>query len=279
MGAGHTMLDLTQILRDLESPIYGTLSHVVGPLMRVIRADGAVALIREQGSQIQCVYVGSRGLGLTPEQQQLLRKWPTGTRSNIWRQDNRPIQDDPRLLIPDRPTDAERCREVTEELLKADIRANPTSLRLALSSQPLCLVLFLRRENQPPFVPEDLDRLERFTDQASRMIQQGHHRELRRMGRSPDSQDPIATILPIEELLGRLSATEHIVLKRLQQYETERQIAETLERSPNTIHVHVKSIYRKLMVTSRKQLLLMLDQDVKIAPGASPTPMPRARSA
>lgn len=51
-----------------------------------------------------------------------------------------------------------------------------------------------------------------------------------------------------------LSPTEtkvyHLLLKRF----TERQVAEHLGRSYNTVHVHVRNIYRKLGIRSRKQL-------------------------
>lgn len=51
-----------------------------------------------------------------------------------------------------------------------------------------------------------------------------------------------------------LSPTEtrvyDLLLKRL----TEQQIAREMGRSPNTTHVHVRNIYRKLGVRSRQQL-------------------------
>jgi len=52
-----------------------------------------------------------------------------------------------------------------------------------------------------------------------------------------------------------LSPTEKRVCALLLQRMTERRIASQLERSPNTVHVHVRNIYRKLGVSKRKQLL------------------------
>ncbi|QDU72928.1 helix-turn-helix transcriptional regulator [Mucisphaera calidilacus] len=57
-----------------------------------------------------------------------------------------------------------------------------------------------------------------------------------------------------DEMLARLSRTEQKVLHYLRQSMTEKQIAEEIERSPHTVHVHVKSIYLKLGVSSRKEL-------------------------
>lgn len=51
-----------------------------------------------------------------------------------------------------------------------------------------------------------------------------------------------------------LSATEQRVCALLLRRMTERQVAEQLERSPNTIHVHVRNIYRKLGIRSRQEL-------------------------
>lgn len=52
-----------------------------------------------------------------------------------------------------------------------------------------------------------------------------------------------------------LSPTETRVYILLLQRLTERQVAEQMGRSHNTIHVHVRNIYRKLGVRTRKQLL------------------------
>lgn len=51
-----------------------------------------------------------------------------------------------------------------------------------------------------------------------------------------------------------LSPTEKRVCSLLLQRLTEHLIAEHLDRSPNTVHVHVRNIYRKLGVRTRKQL-------------------------
>ena len=52
-----------------------------------------------------------------------------------------------------------------------------------------------------------------------------------------------------------ITPAEHSVLLALLGGETERKIAESLGNSPNTIHAHVKSIYRKFGV--RNCLALM----------------------
>jgi DNA-binding NarL/FixJ family response regulator len=55
-------------------------------------------------------------------------------------------------------------------------------------------------------------------------------------------------------LLAKLTRTEFEVFEHLRTDATEKQIARTLNRSPHTVHVHVKSIYRKLGIRSRQML-------------------------
>jgi len=52
-----------------------------------------------------------------------------------------------------------------------------------------------------------------------------------------------------------LTPTERKVLTLLHKGFTERAISQELHRSPNTIHVHVRNIYRKFLVNSRAELI------------------------
>ena len=69
-----------------------------------------------------------------------------------------------------------------------------------------------------------------------------------------DQIDDLQQTLPSQSVLP-LSPTEKRVCALLLQRLTEQRIAEHIERSPNTVHVHVRNIYRKLGVRTRKQLL------------------------
>jgi DNA-binding CsgD family transcriptional regulator len=87
----------------------------------------------------------------------------------------------------------------------------------------------------------------------------GYQREIHtRPIHSPAS--PVSKPSPAA-LAARLSRTERRILPYLGSGVTERQIAEVVARSPHTIHVHVKSIYRKLGIGSRRQLLDLLDPE------------------
>lgn len=65
--------------------------------------------------------------------------------------------------------------------------------------------------------------------------------------------------------LRRLSEAEQRVLKYLQEPQTEMQIADQLDRSPHTIHAHVKSIYLKYGVSSRRELLARIQTQSQMA--------------
>lgn len=60
-------------------------------------------------------------------------------------------------------------------------------------------------------------------------------------------------------LLAKLSRTERHVLDHLRDHHTEKQIGERMNRSPHTIHVHVKNIYRKFAVCSRRELMQLFN--------------------
>jgi DNA-binding CsgD family transcriptional regulator len=253
------MSDPSCVLRDLASPTYGVMSHVVGVLMRAIKADGAVALCRDAVTRQETVYLNMRYKPVGPDWCDKLRQWPTDPRSGFWRTRWDHTEDRARILNPRDPDDAACCQDIVNILAMRELIGCARCLCLSLASRPSCRVLFIRMETQPPFVQQDAESLKYYAEQCGHLIQGVHRRELghRNGGRLPLKISGEET--PVEDLLDRLSCTEHRVLQRLRLHETERQAAEVLGRSPNTIHVHVKSIYRKLRVTSRRQLLSMLE--------------------
>ncbi len=238
--------------------MYGAMAHTADVLMRVIDADASVAMILDGPNQIEVVHIGSRGIDLTSGQYGQLRTWPTDPRSDLWRFMKTTGQCNACLLDPGMPAESERCQEIVRVWRAVGTRIHPVCMSITLSSQPQCHALFVRRRERSLFVQSDLDRTKRFAPQVGRAIQLGHRNELQLLGRTPSTSDPVVTIMPVRDLLDRLSTTENRVLHRLQLLETERQIADALSRSPNTIHAHVKSIYRKLMVNNRKQLIDLL---------------------
>jgi DNA-binding CsgD family transcriptional regulator len=126
-----------------------------------------------------------------------------------------------------------------------------------------CMFVFLQFGPRPAFTDRQIALIDRFIPTITQTIRQGH---LFRMGRiqgaSQLSQQPSQLDSKlVGDLMTRLSKTEHQILGHLRTRATEQEVAKTMDRSPHTIHVHVKSIYCKFMVSSRKQLLELLESD------------------
>lgn len=127
-----------------------------------------------------------------------------------------------------------------------------------------CVFVFLQFGPRPAFTDKQIELIDKFMPAITQTIRHGHLFQAGRiMEASLLSQQPIQPdIVQTGDLLARLSKTEHKILGHLRTRATEREVAQTIGRSPHTIHVHVKSIYCKFMVSSRKQLLELLESDI-----------------
>jgi DNA-binding CsgD family transcriptional regulator len=149
------------------------------------------------------------------------------------------------------------------------------SLRFPMTPKTLCTIVYLRCGTHNPFGGNNLWMLKHLLPAVAKNVNQAHAQWIRQQAWNHSARlGPISKISPsTADLLARLSKTELLILQRLQLWETEREVAQAVGRSPHTIHVHVKSIYRKLMVTSRRQLLTLISEDhMKIPAGLSPAP-------
>jgi DNA-binding NarL/FixJ family response regulator len=138
-----------------------------------------------------------------------------------------------------------------------------------------CVIVFLQFGAHPVFTDIQIELIDKFIPAISQTIRNGHLFQAGRiMEASFLSQQPIQTDTKlVGDLLARLSKTEHQILDHLRTRATEREVAAKMDRSPHTVHVHVKSIYRKLMVTSRAQLLSVIESAVEASESVlSPTP-------
>jgi len=241
---------------ELESSIYGSLAHTIEVLIDATSADAAVARVLGGPPIPGCVYIGSRGLACVPNARRELRRWPTDPQSLFKRLQEKTQQDTAWLLDTQRPENEPVRREITRAFAAPEPINGALCLMLDLVDQIKCMVLFVRSAEHPSFHSEDVDRVKSLAPAASHVIHKGLINQLQATGLTqPGRSTPVS----INTLLERLSKTERRVLELLLRRDTEKQIAQTISRSPHTVHVHVKSIYCKLMVNSRKQLLEMLD--------------------
>lgn len=79
----------------------------------------------------------------------------------------------------------------------------------------------------------------------------------------------IAPLRHREELLARLTDAQQRVFPLLVEELSEREIGDRLDRSPHTIHDHVKAIYTTLGVNSRTELLTLWLTGSPVLDGAS----------
>ena len=83
--------------------------------------------------------------------------------------------------------------------------------------------------------------------------------------------------VPIQSLDVRLSPRQRQTLVALISGSTEKQIAEQLGVSPNTVHVHIRALYRLHEVNSRAKLLSRYIS-TRVVSKLRPTPVPTGES-
>ena len=66
---------------------------------------------------------------------------------------------------------------------------------------------------------------------------------------------PGGTLLPRFAIDARLTQREYEILEMIGRRLTDREIAEALFLSPKTVEFHLTSVYRKLDLTSRRELI------------------------
>lgn len=246
------MPDFERIKINLDSPMYGSLAHAAGLLKRAVRAESVLAVCQPGPDDAVCFYFDDGRLK-SQDQSQRTQRWLDDPHARFWQPIHRLRHREARCLDPNEPADAETCREIVRMLRLPTPGPGRRFLTLSLFAPPTCRMLFIRGNAQPTLTEQDAKDLISLADSATHVIRQGLERQLNHP-QTIGSIKPFATHPNIHQLLEQLSKTEHTVLHHLLRRRTERQIAESLGRSPNTIHVHVKNIYRKLHINCRKQL-------------------------
>ena len=242
---------------ELDSALYGSLAHVTEVLIDHVSADAGISRVLGAPPIPGCIYIGSRGLARNPATRKQLKRWATEPQSPFTHTPEQTYQPAVKLINASHPQSQWACTQITRVLGSPRTVSGMMQLNLGLENNIQCMTLLIRRHENRPFHEADSKRIGELAQRATQIIRQGLTRQL--AGESKN--EPGTSLAPISTdiLLQRLSKTERGVLQLLLQRETEKSIAKTINRSPHTVHVHVKSIYRKLMVSSRKQLLQMLD--------------------
>ena len=240
---------------------YRPLIHTAAIAGYAIEADVLCARLpgKPTDPDIHGVYrLGSPG---TCEPLHELTPWLQGPNSPF--SDRFSIADGVARLIPLSLDDRAAMSECFQPFTDFGGVADAVSLRFYLDDANPCTLLYLRRDDHSQFSGNNLWMLKHLMPAIAKDIRGAHSRWLKQQTWNNNARlGPInRTTLSTEDLLKRLSKTERRILERLKLWETEREVALAVGRSPHTVHVHVKSIYRKLMVTNRRQLLALVSTD------------------
>ena len=115
------------------------------------------------------------------------------------------------------------------------------------------MAIYLRAGDSERFSDDEIDRLRRLLPAVKHVLVQAIDDEAG-LGTARVQASVQTPRMSHAELIAWLSRTERQVLTYLRSDATERQVAQSINRSPHTVYVHVKNIYRKLGVNSRKAL-------------------------
>ncbi|WP_405057248.1 AAA family ATPase [Kribbella sp. NBC_01505] len=144
------------------------------------------------------------------------------------------------LLDPASPDTDSRYREAIDLLAQTAVRAQHARARLAYGE-------WLRREGRRAEARVELQAAhESLSTMGAAAFAERAARELSATGQRPrrDGTNP----------LDNLTAQERLIATKVAAGETSKEVAATLFLSPRTIDTHLRNIFRKLDITSRRQL-------------------------
>lgn len=257
------MQDVEAAYARLESPLLGALIHAATVTAPVVDATVTAAHIYASPVPPMGFFVDARRLALSAEQLKPLETWPKSADSLFahavqwgWTE------------ACFRPQHALTSRAGEPSALFGPLNGvtrvvDCVCVSFRLTSSAWCLIAFLRCSNQPAFAPRDTASIEQIKPMLARVVQDGLRRERAPRAGGAGGSDDFAATAPTskrsvrqspDELFKSLSKTEQQILPHLRSAATEREIAQAIHRSPHTVHVHVKNIYRKLGIGSRREL-------------------------
>ncbi|MEX0654352.1 MAG: LuxR C-terminal-related transcriptional regulator [Phycisphaeraceae bacterium] len=235
----------------LSSPLFGAMAHAAEGTALLVGADVVIVRLYGGPAESTSAYVGTPGITVPSDQRRALQHWPA-TDPPLFAAIARHGPVDRPVLMRNLLTDGVgKVKAMLPAPLHALCRlADAFALSVTVEERCWAALLALRHPRRRPFVAVEREAVLARRGAIRNALWHGLHAH--RPAR-PATRD----------LLARLSQTERQVLDRLRHNATERQVAQQLGRSPHTVHVHVKNIYRKLAVRSRRQLQNLLDADAE----------------
>ena len=247
----------------LESAVYGSLIHAAAVSTPIVQADACAVRLFETPKGVPASYATLNGRSLNPDAVEALKAWPTRENSVFEYVTNERLTDNAFGLqwVLDRAQN--QSQDFLYPLESYETVVDAYCITFEVSGPAWGMIAYLRLAPNQPFKNRETQSLKQLKPALTRVIQTGYKREI---GiylphfNNRDGTHVTPSHMTTANLLAKLSHTERLILKYLRSDDTERQIAATIHRSPHTVHVHVKNIYRKLGVNSRRMLVSLFDQ-------------------
>lgn len=236
--------------------------HAVSVSSTEISADVGAVRLFEVPPHIPSVYVDAKRLALSSAVEQALRDWPM-SEDSVFERSRRQHLSDHTFRPQERLDGSPRTHAHLFRLLESTAKVvDAYCVSFPVAGPVWGMLVYLRCGTSPRFDDAQVHLLQRIKTAISRVVRNGYLRETHGLKPLTESAGTLSSAknLSAGAVLAKLSRTEQLILNYLRSDTTERQIAQTIHRSPHTIHAHVKNIYRKLGINSRRSLLVMLDR-------------------
>jgi DNA-binding NarL/FixJ family response regulator len=242
---------------NIDSALFGAMAHVAAVIAPVTAADAVVLRVTGAPEGVPALFLQVDRVARSPLDRALFERWALDDNALLGQLDRRRWDGDgsirPREHFPEHSAEQHRMFALLKPLATV---SDAFCMMFKLSEAAAAIVVLMRVAPSDYFQEQTLQEAERLRPGLTRLLRAGLHQDSNRGLTSPSpSGRPRPNAIDLADMLGRLSKTERHVLDLLRSLLTERSIAEQMQRSPHTIHVHVKNIYRKLNISSRRQLL------------------------
>ena len=240
----------------LNSTLYGSLMHAANVTAACIGADIAASRVFNAPGHAVNVYVSTRGMEIDPNHMEDFWAWPNDPESIFSYVAKGDVQD--RVFCT---SEMNNVLHISQGRYFARLErhvsiSDALCTTIALTEKAWVMLVFLRCKDHDPFDRSQINVLHHYKTVLAHLILRGYREESRSDSsfstRNHDADR--ASNISVAELINKLSRTERQILDHLRSCKTEYEIAQLRDRSPNTIHTQVKSIYHKLDISSRRQL-------------------------
>ena len=247
------MFDEVSVYTLLDSALHRSLMQVTVLAGRSVDADVSAICLNDAEQFMHTAFVDARRLMLTTGEEEKLQSWPLDSQSVFERLRQQRPEEGTTILRDEWPPGSPTWRRLYQPIDQHRPVVDSLCLTFPVWGKTWYLLNCSRCGKCPPFSNNQVYLLERLSPSLRRALLEGYNLESARVEQRR-ARHPNTLGFTHAQLLDKLSRTERQILGYLRSDVTEREVAEAIHRSPHTVHVHVKNIYRKLGVNSRRSL-------------------------